>query len=153
VTDFYVELIGKEVGHFDRVAGIPTAGMPFSSVVAFKLGKPFLYVRREPKRYGREREIEGMLTPGDKVLLLDDLVTTGGTLLKAARALRAEGALVREAVVLIDREEGWETPLKKADIKLHCLLKMSEASRILYEIGVIDEEQQNLILKQIERRK
>ncbi|MFH0896544.1 MAG: phosphoribosyltransferase family protein [Candidatus Bathyarchaeota archaeon] len=131
-----------------RIAGIPTAGMPFASTLAFSLSKPFLYVRRETSR-GRQRRVEGILNPGDAVLLIDDLITTGKTMLAAADAIRSEGGVVKDAIVLIDRQEGGGAALEAQGIRLHYFIRMTEAARILYDTGAIDKEQLSDILKQI----
>jgi orotate phosphoribosyltransferase len=136
---------------FDRIAGIPIAGTPFAALLAFRLNKPFLYTRQNLRLRGRERRVEGVLNPGDRVLLIDDLVTTGWSLIKAASAIRTEGGLVSDALVLLDREEGGQERLAKNNISLHCVLKMEEVARILYELNVIDEEQLDIILKQIKK--
>lgn len=150
ICQLYVDFINKELGdNFDRIAGIPTAGIPFAAVIAHNMDKPFLYVRKGFKRHGRERRVEGVLTPGDKVLLVDDLVTTGGSLRAAARVIRAEGGVVEDAVVLIDREEGGADALARDGIKLHSLLKITSIARKLYEMGVVTDEQLETILKQV----
>jgi len=154
VCDLYVRLIEKELGaeSFDRVAGIPTAGMPFASVIAYQLKKPFLYIRPRVRLHGRERRIEGVIMPGNRVLLVDDLITTGLSLRKAAKAIRAEGGLVTDALVLLDREEGGKERLTKDNIELHYLLTASEAAKKLYELGAIEEEQLKTILKQTKKK-
>jgi len=154
VCDLYIKLIEKELGaeNFDRIAGIPTAGMPFASVIAYHLEKPFLYIRSKMKLHGRERRIEGIIMPGNRVLLVDDLVTTGLSLRKAAKAIRAEGGLVTDALVMLDREEGGKERLTKDNIKLHYLLTASEAATKLYEMGAIEEDQLKTILKQTKKR-
>ena len=86
---------------------------------------------------------------GDRVLLIDDLITTGLNLKKAAEAIRAEGGVVQEVVALLDREEGGKAKLEKIGIKIHTLLQMSEVAETLYEIGAIDEESLKTIQKQI----
>lgn len=150
ICQLYVDFINKELGdNFDRIAGIPTAGIPFAAVIAHNMDKPFLYVRKGFKRHGRERRIEGVLTSGDKVLLVDDLVTTGSSLRAAARVIRAEGGVVEDAVVLIDREEGGADALARDGIKLHSLLKITSIARKLYEMGVVTDEQLETILKQV----
>jgi len=153
VGEIYVELAKNVVKdeNFLRVAGIPTAGVPFASLLAFFLSKPFLYVRKEVKTHGRQRRVEGILHPGDLVLLVDDLVTSGGSLLEAADAVRSEGGVVRDALVLIDRQEGGGKALAKADIRLHSLVRMSEAAQILYDMEAIDKEQLKGILKQVRK--
>jgi orotate phosphoribosyltransferase len=153
ICDFYSEYITSQVGlkTFDRIAGVPLAGIPFASLIAYNLKKPFLYVRKGTRRHGRQRRVEGILVSGDRVLLVDDLVTTGLNLKKAAEAIRAEGGVVKEALALLDREEGGKEKLEKSGIKIHTLLKMSEVANTLYEIGAIDEENLKTILKQIKK--
>ncbi len=153
ICDFYSETITNQVGlkNFDRIAGIPLAGIPFASQIAYNLKKPFLYVRKGVKLHGRERRVEGVLASGDRVLLIDDLLTTGLTLKTAAEAVRAEGGVVSEAVVFLDREEGGRALLEKHGIKLQSLLKISEIMHTLYEIGAIDEESLKIIQKQIKK--
>jgi orotate phosphoribosyltransferase len=154
ICNFYVNFIKKEIGlkNFERVAGIPVAGIPFASIVAYNLQKPFLYIRKGARLHGRQRRIEGILTPGDRILLIDDLITTGLSLKKAAKAITAEGGVVTDAVALLDREEGGREKLKNTGIKLHTLINMSEIANKLCETGAIDEEQLKTILKQIKKK-
>src|SRR3990170_3491951 len=154
VCDLYIKLLEKELRaeNFDRIAGIPTAGMPFASVIAYHLKKPFIYIRSKVKLHGRERRIEGVIMPGNRVLLVDDLVTTGLSLRKAAENIRAEGGVVSDALVMLDREEGGKERLLKDNIKLHYLLTASEAATKLYELGTIEEDQLKTILKQTKKK-
>lgn len=150
ICDLYADLIRDAVGFngFARIAGIPTAGITFASVVAYNLNKAFLYTRSGTRTHGRERRVEGILISGDKVLLLDDLITSGKSLLKAASAIRTEGGIVSDAVVLIDRQEGGKEKLAKDNVKLHHLLKASEAASTLHELGAITDMELQTILKQ-----
>jgi len=154
ICNFCAHAIAMEVGikNFDRIAGVPIAGIPFASQVAFALKKPFLYSRQQPKRHGRERRVEGILVSGDRVLIVDDLVTTGLTIQKAAEAVRSEGGVVTDAVAFLDREEGGKEKLEKEGIKLHTLLRISEIANTLYEMGAIDEENLKIIKKQIKKK-
>ena len=151
VTNFYVDIVQNEIDsdHITRIAGIPTAGISLASVLAYSLNKPFLYVRKEEKTYGRERRVEGILNPGDRVLLVDDLITTGGNLISAAKAILSEGGIVEDALVLIDREEGGKKSLEENGMNLHYLLKISEVAKILYKVEIITKQQMNDILKQV----
>jgi orotate phosphoribosyltransferase len=151
VCGVYADFIRSKVGtrNFERVAGIPVAGMPFAALIAYDLKKPFLYIRRGVRRHGRERRIEGVIAPGDRVLLVDDLVTTGLSLQKAAKAIVAEGGLVANAVVLLDRQEGGRERLAKSGIAVHALLSITEVANTLCELGTIDDEQLRTILRQI----
>lgn len=154
VCNLYSKMIEKEVGaeNFDRIAGIPVAGMPFASVVAYQFKKPFLFIRKDVKMHGREKKIEGILMPGNKVLLMDDLITTGMSLVDAAKTLRAEGGVINDVVVLVDREEGGKESISKDGMTLHYLLKASEAAQKLHAIGVISNEQYKTILMQIKKK-
>ena len=153
ICDFYAEYITNQIGvkNFDRMAGVPLTGIIFASQVAYNLKKPFLYVRKGVRLHGRERRVEGILASGDRVLLIDDLVTTGLTLKKAAEAVRAEGGVVTDAVVFLDREEGGNKQLEKNGINFHTLLKISEVANTLYEFGAIDQEDLKTILKQVKK--
>ena len=150
VTWIYESTVRNEIGidKFDRIAGLPTAGIPYGAVLAFRIKKPFLYVRREAKTHGRERRVEGLLSPGERVLVVDDLITTGKSTLEAIDAVRCEGGVVNDAVVLIDREEGGPGALKATDVKLHAFLKITEVAKTLFDMGAIDKRQLEEIMKQ-----
>jgi len=154
VCDIYVKLVETELGaqSFERIVSIPTAGIPFASIIAYHLKKPFLYIRPKAKLHGRERRIEGIIMPGNRVLLVDDLITTGLSLRNAAKTIRAEGGVVSDALVLLDREEGGKEKLKKDGITLHYLLTAREAANKLYELGAIEEDQLKTILKQAKKK-
>ena len=153
ICDTYAQQITDEIGikNFDRIVGVPIAGIPFASQIAYNLQKPFLYVRKDIKLHGRERRVEGILVSGDKVLLVDDLLTTGLTLKNAVEATRAEGGVVTDAVVFLDREEGGRELLEQTGVKLHPLLKISEVANTLYDNGAIDKESLKTILKQVKK--
>jgi len=153
ILESYVGFIKNEVGldNIDRVAGIPVAGIPFASLIAYSLKKPFLYIRKGMRHHGRERKIEGIIAPGNRILLIDDLITTGLSLQKAAKTITTEGGVVTDAVVLLDRQEGGKETLAKNGIRLHALLNISETAKTLHELGTIDEEQLKTILKQIKK--
>jgi len=150
VTEIYESTARNEIGidKFERIAGLPTAGIPYGAVLAFRTKKPFLYVRREVKTHGRERRVEGLLSPGERVLVVDDLITTGKSTLEAIDAVRCEGGVVNDAVVLIDREEGGPDALKATDVKLHAFLKITEVAKTLFDMGAIDKRQFEEIMKQ-----
>jgi orotate phosphoribosyltransferase len=154
ICTFYVNFIKDEIGikNIDRIAGIPVAGIPFASVIAYDLNKPFLYVRKGERLHGRQRRIEGMLAPGNSVLLVDDLITTGLSLRKAAKKIMAEGGVVTDAAVLLDRLEGGKEKLEKDKIKTHALLNIREVAETLHEIGTLNEEEMKTILKQVKKK-
>jgi orotate phosphoribosyltransferase len=85
---------------FDNVAGGETAGIPFAALVAERLGLPMTYVRKKPKGYGRNARIEGVMTPGQRVLLIEDLATDGGSKLSFVQAIRDTGAACADTAVI-----------------------------------------------------
>jgi orotate phosphoribosyltransferase len=137
------------VKRVQRLAGVPTAGIAYAAVIALNLTKPLLYVRKEQKEHGREKRIEGLLQPGDKVLILDDVATTGKSLIEAAEAIRAEGGIVDDAVVLLDRQQSAGANLQKKRIKLHTFTTIRRIADKLLNLGTIDERQHKEILGQI----
>lgn len=154
ICDLYIELIKNDVGidNINRIAGIPTAGISFASIAAYQLKKPFIYVRTSERHHGRGRSVEGILLPGEHVLLIDDLVTKGGSILKAAEAVRAEGGVVNNAVVLMDREENGQKNLAKDGITLHYLLSISQLANKLYDIEAITQTQLNTVLNRTKKQ-
>jgi orotate phosphoribosyltransferase len=81
-------------GPFDVVAGVATAGIPHGALLADALGKPFVYIRSEAKKHGLKNLVEGDLAPGSRLLVVEDLISTGGSSLKAVEAAREAGAVV-----------------------------------------------------------
>lgn len=117
----------------DVVAGVESGGIPLATMVAFLLDKPLVYVRKKPKEHGTQRMIEGDPEVKGVALVVDDVATTGSSILRAAAALREAGFTVRDALVVVDREEGAARTLSEAGIRLHSLLKLGD---LLSEAGV-----------------
>jgi orotate phosphoribosyltransferase len=154
VIDCYLSLIRNEVGldKFDAIAGIPTAGLTFSSPVALELRKPMIYVRKEEKDYGHMKRIEGTITPGWRVLVMDDLITTGHSVLTGIDAIREEGGEVKSVAVLIDRLEGGKANLRKAGVKLRPLTDITELARTLHAKDEISDDAMKAIKSQVAGR-
>jgi orotate phosphoribosyltransferase len=152
IIDFYSHVLsGNLLGRSTRFAGIPTAGIAYGAVLAFIHGKPFLYVRKGAKEYGGRRKIEGLLFPGETILVLDDVVTKGSNLLMAIEAIRAEGGIVEDAIVLLDRQEGGTENLRKVGVSLHSFATISQICEALRTKDVLSDEQYDHIVKQIVR--
>ena len=153
VADAYISVLKKHGTRFDRIAGVPTAGIPVATLVAYKSKKPFLYVRKEERAHGTQRLIEGVVNPGDRVLLIDDVVTTGGNLQRAIGALRESGARVEHAAVLVDREQGARENLAASGVELLALMTASELIGELYSKGIISKEDHERVIEYIGREK
>jgi orotate phosphoribosyltransferase len=130
--------IGKE--KIDKILGVPTAGVPFATVVSQKLGVPLIYYRHARKEHGVRKKIEGILERNDRVLVIDDLITTGESVIEAAEVVRDQGGVVNELVVLLDREQGGQERLRSARIEPHVLFKISDAMSWLHSVGLIAHE-------------
>jgi uridine monophosphate synthetase len=101
-----------ETLEFDRLVGIPYAALPIATAIALEMNRPLIYPRREAKEYGTKASIEGEFKPGETVVVIDDLATTGETKIETIERLEAAGLKVKDIVVLIDREQGAGAYLK-----------------------------------------
>ena len=110
----------------DRIAGIPYAGLPLAVATSLAGGFPLVYPRREEKAYGMRRRIEGHFEPGEQVVVIDDIVTDGASKFEAIEPLEEAGLVVRDLVILIDREQGGRELLAARGYTLHSVLTISE---------------------------
>ena len=108
---------------FDNIAGGETAGIPFAALVAERMALPMSYVRKKPKGYGRNARIEGEMSPGQQVLLVEDLATDGGSKLSFVEAIRETGATCHHTAVIFfyDIFPGAEDRLAESGVSLHRL--------------------------------
>lgn len=125
LMDFAVSKLMRNAGFeaFDAIAGGETAGIPFAAWIAERMGLPMQYVRKKPKGFGRDAQIEGVIEEGQRVLLVEDLTTDGGSKLKFAEAIRTAGARCDHTLVLFyyDIFEGSTEKLKEAGLDIHYL--------------------------------
>ncbi len=111
---------------FDRIAGLPYAAIPIATAISLAGGYPMIYPRKEVKTYGTKAGIEGEYHAGETVIVIDDLATTGGSKMEAIEKLTGVGLVVKDIVVLIDRQSGAKEALTKAGFHLHAVLTISE---------------------------
>jgi uridine monophosphate synthetase len=116
---------------FDRLAAIPYGGLPIGQAAALAAGVPLIYPRREAKDYGTKKLIEGTYAPGETVVVVDDLVTTGGSKLEVIAPLTEAGLRASEVLVLVDREQGGRAELAARGLRLHAVLTLSTLLDIL----------------------
>jgi orotate phosphoribosyltransferase len=109
-----------------RLAGPALGAVALAAAASLSSGLPFIIVRGETKEYGTANRIEGPFERGELVCLLEDVVTTGGALAEAVSALRAEGLVVRNAVCVVDREEGGSDALARLGVRLRSLFRAEE---------------------------
>jgi uridine monophosphate synthetase len=111
---------------FDRLAAIPYAALPIGTAISLQSGVPLIYPRKEVKEYGMRALVEGQFESGAKVLVIDDLVSSGESKLEAIAQLVSAGLMVEDIAVLIDREGGGQEKLANAGYRLHSVFKLSE---------------------------
>ncbi|MGQ9711051.1 MAG: orotidine-5'-phosphate decarboxylase [Anaerolineae bacterium] len=131
---------------FDRIAAVPYAGLPIGTALALELNRPLIYPRREVKEHGTRRPIEGTFTPGETVLLVDDLITRGDSKLEAIGPLQEAGLVVRDVLVLIDREQGGAEDLARHGLRLHAVLPLTRMLAVLRDAGRISPTQYEEVL-------
>ena len=144
-------LISDKIGldNFDCIASVPTSGLVIASALAIETVKPLIYVRQKPKEYGTESVIEGKIAKGTKVLLIDDVATTGLSLLNAIKALRNAGAVVTDAFTVVNRFEGARESLASEDVRLYEITDITTIASILHEQNLIDDKTMEHVKKQI----
>ena len=134
---------------FDCIASVPTSGLIFASALAYETLKPLVYVRKESKSHGTGKLVEGFLKPGSKVLLIDDVATTGISIGNAAKIIRANGGIVEYVISIMNRLEGADEKLSEMKINLVSLVTINEVVNVLYKQGLIDENTLESVLKQL----
>ena len=142
IANSFTRIVLNEIGKdkIDRILGVPTAGVPFATVVSQKLGIPLIYYRQARKEHGVRKKVEGILERNDRVLIIDDLITTGESVIEAAEVVRDQGGVVNELVVLLDREQGGHQRLRSSRIEPHILFTISDAMTWLHKVGLIDDK-------------
>ncbi len=147
ILKFFVEKIKKEIGIPDVIAGTATAGIPHAAWIAHELNLPLVYVRSKPKDHGRGNQVEGSIKRGQKVIIIEDLISTGGSSINVANALKKLGAQV--ACVLAIYSHGLKTSevnFKKAKISLHFLTNTAEVTGVAKAQGFLKDSQIEAIL-------
>ncbi len=141
-SDYYVDLravttnpeplkkvavaMAEHVSGCQKIAGVELGAIPIATALSMETGIPFLMVRKQKKDHGAGKLVEGSLAAGEKVLFVEDTVTTAGSLIKAINAVRELGGLVDTAIVIVDREEGAREALNAIDVKLISLASIEK---------------------------
>ena len=120
----YLPLLSKL--HFSRIAGLPYAAIPIATAISLAGNYPMIYPRKEVKTYGTKAEIEGEYHAGETVAVIDDLATTGGSKFEAIEKLTGVGLIVKDVIVLVDRQSGAKESLEQAGYNLHAVLTITQ---------------------------
>ena len=125
---------------FSRIAGLPYAAIPIATAISLAGDYPMIYPRKEAKTYGTKAEIEGDYRAGETVLVIDDLATTGGSKFEAIEKLTGVGLIVKDIVVLVDRQSGAKESLKQAGYSMHAVLTISQLLDHWEVHGMVDKD-------------
>ncbi len=124
---------------FSRIAGLPYAAIPIATAISLAGNYPMIYPRKEAKTYGTKAEIEGEYHAGETVVVIDDLATTGGSKFEAIEKLTGAGLVVKDVVVLIDRQSGAKESLAQAGYSLHAVLTITQMLDYWEETGKVEK--------------
>ena len=125
---------------FSRIAGLPYAAIPIATAISLAGNYPMIYPRKEAKAYGTKADIEGEYRAGETVLVIDDLATTGGSKFEAIEKLTGAGLVVKDVVVLVDRQSGAKEALEQAGFSLHAALTLSALLDHWEQTGKVDRK-------------
>lgn len=125
---------------FDVIAGIPYTALPIATAISINQNWPMVYARKEVKDYGTKKKLEGVFKPGQTALIIDDLITTGGSKFETVEPFEASGLKITDFIVLVDREQGGGRLLEEKGYHLHSVIGINELLDILKEEGKISEE-------------
>ena len=143
LMDFGASIVLRDIGFesIDAIAGGETAGIPFAAWLSERLSLPMQYVRKKPKGFGKDAQIEGLIKEGSRVLLVEDLTTDGGSKIKFCNALREAGAEVTDTFVLFfyDIFPNTQEILAASEIKLHYLTTWKDVLSVCKDNNYIDK--------------
>ena len=136
---------------FDSFVSVPTGGLVIASALAIETVKPLIYVRSKPKDYGTSKSVEGQIHEGMKVVMIDDVATTGGSVVNAIKSLKEASIVVEDAYVIVNRMEGADEALKKLGVKLHSITNIMQITQALHEQKLVDDDILEKVRNQISK--
>jgi orotate phosphoribosyltransferase len=141
----------KDIGldKFDSLVSVPTGGLVIASALAVETVKPLIYVRSKPKDYGTSKSVEGKIQEGMKVVMIDDVATTGGSVVNGIKSLKEAKIKVEDAYVIVDRMEGANEALKEEGVTLHSIVNVIQITKSLHEQNLVDDNILQKIKEQI----
>ena len=145
--------IGQDIGldNFDSIVSVPTGGLVIASALAIETVKPLIYVRSKPKDYGTSKSVEGKIHDDMKVVMIDDVATTGGSVVNAIKSLKEVNIAVKDAYVIVNRMEGADEALLELGVKMHSILNILQITEALFEQNLIDASVLEKVKKQISK--
>ena len=145
------KLVSEKTGldNFDSLVSVPTGGLVIGSALAIETVKPLIYVRDKPKDYGTTKSIEGKIFSSMKVALIDDVITTGNSVINGIKQLKDAGLSISDVYVIINRLEGANNTLELEEVNLYQLTDVLEITKILFQEKLVSKEILDKINNQI----
>jgi orotate phosphoribosyltransferase len=134
---------------FDSLVSVPTGGLVIASALAMEIIKPLIYVRSKPKDYGTSKSVEGKIYEEMKVVMIDDVATTGGSVVKGIKSLKEVKIKVEDAYVIVNRMEGADEALKDQGVTLHSITNVIQITKSLYEQNLVGDDILQKVQEQI----
>ena len=143
-------LIAEDIGFesFHSLVSVPTGGLVVAASLATEIVKPLIYVRKQAKEHGTGKAVEGVTCQDMKLLMIEDVVTSGGSVINAIKSIKEEKMVITDVCAIVDRMEGATEALLAEGINLHSLLTINDFAEILFEQKLISED----VLKQVQDR-
>lgn len=138
VAEAYLPILQRLT--FNRLAGLPYAAIPIATAISIAGNYPMIYPRKEAKSYGTKAEIEGEYHAGETAVIIDDLATTGGSKFEAIEKLTGAGLVVKDVVVLVDRQSGAKESLEQAGFHLYAVLTISALLEYWESTGNVEKD-------------
>jgi len=139
--------------NFDRIAGVPYAALPIASVISVEYKVPMVYMRKEKQDHGITKLIQGEYKKGEKVVVIDDIVTTSNSKFIAIKPLEKSGLKVKDVLILLDREQGGKSNLKAKGYNLYSIFMMTEALDILKKYKKITKKKYQEVINYLKDSK
>ena len=145
-------IIAEDVGleNFHSLVSVPTGGLVVAASLAIEIVKPIIYVRKEAKEHGTGKAVEGVTCQDMKLLMIEDVVTSGGSVINAIKSIKEEKMKVTDAYAVVDRMEGATEALQVEGVKLHSLLTIKQIAESLFEQKLITEDVLNQVKERIQ---
>ncbi|MCE9651567.1 MAG: orotate phosphoribosyltransferase [Nitrosarchaeum sp.] len=137
--------------NFDSLVSVPTGGLIIASALAIETVKPLIYVRSKPKDYGTSKSVEGQIFKRMKVVMIDDVATTGGSVINAIKSLKEADIVIEDAYVIVNRMEGAEQALKELGVKMHSLTNIIQITQALHEQKLVSDDILEKVRNQISK--
>ena len=147
----YVKILNKM--SFQRMVGLPYTALPIVANIAAINNKPWIYIRKEVKEYGTKKAIEGAYREGEKIVMIDDMVTNGLSKVEALKPLEEFGLKIIDIVVLVDREQGGREHLEKMGYSFHSIFTLAQWLKVLVDNKKIPKKKYEEVIQYLSTNK